>query len=129
MRKPVSVFALGLMLVLSGCASASGGNAPRSNSTIITREQLADLSSSTAYEIVQQIHPQWLIPRGQASFNNPGSNQVVVYLGSSRMGGPSELRNFIGSQLESIQFLDARQATNRLGSGHVGGAIILTQRK
>jgi len=128
MRKSSSALILGIALTLAGCASAPAGT-PRPNSSIIQREQLQELSSSTAYEIVQRIHPQWLIPRGQTSFNNPRSNEVVVYLGRNRLGGPSELRGFIGSQLETIQHLDARQANTRFGSGHVGGAIILTQRK
>lgn len=129
MGKPSSVLILGIALTLAGCASAPAGGGQRSNSAIISRDQLDARSSSNAYEIVQQLHPQWLIPRGQASLSNPQSNQVAVYMDGSRLGGPSQLRGFIGSQLETIQFLDARQATARFGSGHIGGAIVLTQRR
>ncbi len=132
MRKLSTVLALGLTLAvaLAGCASAAGSGSTRSGtSTIITRDQLDQNASSTAYEIVQRLHPQWLIFRGETSLTNPGHSEVSVYLGSSRLGDASELRNFIGSQLESIRYLDARQATLRFGSGHVGGAIIMTQRQ
>jgi len=129
MGKLSSVLILGIALTLAGCASAPAGSGQRSNSAVITRDQLEALNSSNAYDIIQQLHPQWLTPRGQMSLSNPQSNQVAVYMAGSRLGGPSELRGFIGAQLETIQYLDARQATARFGSGNVGGAIVLTQRR
>ncbi len=135
MRKLMSALVLGVAVTLTGCASAQGGGstaqrtASNRNSSLITQAQIDESPSSTAYDIVQRLHPQWLMGRGQSSFGNGATTtEVAVYVGSSRMGGPDELRNFIGSQLASIQFLNATQATLRFGAGHVNGAIILTQR-
>jgi hypothetical protein len=53
----------------------------------------------------------------------------VVYLDATSLGGRETLRNIMTDEIESIQFLDARRATLRFGSGHVNGAIVITARR
>ncbi len=134
MRKLTLSFVFTVALVLASCASAKGKAATKQSDThlstsLITRAELDRFPSSSAYEIIQELHPQWLIGRGQKVFRNGAAPvQVSVYLGATELGGPDELRNFQASQLASIQFLDARLATLRFGAGHLNGAIVLTQR-
>ena len=48
-----------------------------------------------------------------------------VYLDGTRMGERDALRQVDSHNIDYIQYLDARQATARLGSGHVNGAILI----
>ncbi len=134
MRKPTSALLFGIAFVLAGCASASGGNGggsqatPAANSSVITEKQLNEFPSATAYDIVDRLHPQWLQDRNQSSFPGNAPTAIQVYLGDSQLGGVDELRNYTGSQLASIRYLDPAHAEMELGSGNTNGAIVLTQR-
>ncbi len=100
---------------------------PRPNATVITQAEIVDAGSSDAYLLVQKLRPVWLQKRGATSFSQEGD--IVVYLDATSLGGRETLRNIMTDEIESIQFLDARRATLRFGSGHVNGAIVITARR
>lgn len=145
MGKPTSAVLLGLALVLAGCAGASAGagsasraTPSRTNSSVITQKQLEQYPNASAYDIVERLHPQWLISRTRPDMPGAAATPIQVYLGDSRVGGVDEqyhyrggvdvLRNFTGAQLASIQYLDRAQAIRRFGQANPNGAIVLTQR-
>jgi len=111
--------------VLSACATGAPG-ASRPNPDLITRAEIDRESPSSAYDLVQNLRPIWLRERGAVSFTE--ETDIVVYLDGSRLGGRQELRNVYTQNIESLEFLDARKATNRFGSGHVNGAILIRTR-
>ena len=53
----------------------------------------------------------------------------MVYLDGTRVGERDALRDIQTVEIETMQFLDARQATFRFGAGHVNGAILVTTKK
>ena len=123
MRKPAILVVA--TLLLTACAAAQSG-APRSNPDRISRAEIDQAGPSSAYDLVQKLRPIWLRKRGPTSFTQEGD--VVVYLDGTRMGLRDELRRVRTESLESLEYLDARRATNRFGAGHVQGAILLRTR-
>jgi hypothetical protein len=114
-----------LLLVLTACAAGTSAGS-RTNPNLITRAEIDDAGPSTVYDLIQKLRPVWLRERGAVSFTD--ETDLVVYLDRSRMGGREELRTLYTNNVETVEFLDARRATNRFGSGHVNGAILIRTR-
>lgn len=113
------------MLALVACA-AGNSSGTRMNPNLITRAEIDDAGPSTVYDLIQKLRPVWLRERGAVSFTD--ETDLAVYLDRSRMGGRDELRTIYTQNVETLEFLDARRATNRFGSGHVNGAILIRTR-
>lgn len=116
------------ILVLGGCSSARPGQtAPTTNPNLITRAEIGQAGVSSAYDLIRKLRPLWLIKRGEGSFFH--QSDVVVYVDGTKMTGGGTLRETLGqitsANIDNLQFLDARQATLRFGSGHVHGAILI----
>lgn len=113
-----------LAALIAGCAS-TGQSTQNGNRDLITSEEVAEASNSTntAYALVQRLRPHWLRKRGRHSIENPG--YIRVYVDGSRYGTPQDLRNLNVENVASLRFLNAAQATNRYGTGHDHGAILV----
>ena len=120
MRKAVLVV-LGL-LVLTACATAAPGTT-RIRADQISHQEIVDQGPCSAWELVQNLRPIWLRKRGQTSFTQ--ETDVVVYLDSTRMGYRDSLRQIDAHNIDYIEYMDARRATVRFGTGHVNGAILV----
>lgn len=111
------------------CAAASqGGQTGGRRSNTITAEEIASVSASTAYEVVQRLRPQWLVTRGAAGTRAPIlegglSGGIVVYLDGVRRGGVDALREIPAEQVRELRWLDAKDATTRYGTDHSSGVI------
>lgn len=125
MRKPMS--ALAAVLVLTACASGSPRAGSRLDANTITREQIEQEGPSNCYDLVQKLRPNWLRWRGSTSFKL--ETDVIVYVDGTRLGESEELRNINTADVQKLEYLDARAATVRYGSGHVQGAILVTTRR
>jgi hypothetical protein len=123
----------------AGCASspASGGAGATQQSTArphgsrdrITQDELANLDVQNALQAVQRLRPQFLQTRGGATQSiNSGPVDIVVYVDQTKMGGPSVLSQIPISDVKEIQYLNAADATQRYGTGHAAGAIIVTRK-
>lgn len=138
MKTHWSVLLLALLAVtLGGCASPSGGTAatqqsssrPRTSRDVITAEELATIDAQTALQAVQRLRPNFLQTRGGASMSiNQGPVNVVVYVDQTRMGGPNSLSQIPVTEIREIRYLNASDATQRYGTGHGAGAIIVTRK-
>ena len=109
--------------LVAACASA--GERARSNSNVLTREEMAEVEVANVYEAVERLRPRWLQIRAQRSFNS--ATEIVVYLNRSYIGDPEVLRTFAKSNVVQLRYLDAAtaQATlSGLGSRSIEGAII-----
>lgn len=124
-------------LAAAGCASGSAGSststqagapstARRSNPSVITAEELARIEVSDALQAIQRLRPQFLQTRGATSFQQ--SSEVVVYVDGSRLGAPSALRDVTVNDIKEIRYLSATEATQRYGTGHSSGAIVVTRK-
>lgn len=123
MRKP-AVLAIAALL-LTGCASGQSGG-ERLDPNRISRAELEEVGLSSAYNAINKLRPIWLRKRGNTSFTQ--DSDVLVYLDGTRVGEKEVLRGMSTVNIERMEFMDARRATNRFGPGHVNGAILLISR-
>src|SRR5690606_12389665 len=93
----------------------------------ITQEEIRSSGRSNAYEVVQTLRPEWLRIRGPTTLR-PEGDPILVYLETQRLGTLEQLRNISAASIESIRFLDRREASLQFGPGHVNGAIVVTTR-
>lgn len=123
-----SVAALLLTASLAACAS-SGQSGPASERDVITAAEIARLHVSTAYDVVQNLRPEFLRSRGTASIRNPVPETAIVYVDGVRTGGIEALHSLPRDVLHEIRYLSGTDATTIYGTGHGGGAIQVTTRR
>lgn len=119
-RRPAALL---LLLAAAGCAGAAPRNIPRVDRNLITREQVLETRTSNAYEVVETLRSNWLLPRGIDSFSTPG--QVLVYFNDTRLGGVATLRAISLNEIGFIRYYDGREATSRWGLDHGHGVIYI----
>ena len=117
---------------LAGCKSSS--EAPRAAASgarnLITRDEITKSRVSTAYDAVARMRPNFLRSHGPTSSRQPRSEMYAkVYVDGSSMGGLDQLKGISATMVESIEFLPAHDATTRFGTGHEGGAIMVSTRR
>ena len=117
---------------VAACGSAQS-TARQSSSTVrkseasITAEEIATTPANNVYDAVQRLRPQWLTStriRGGA----PGE-ELVVYLDGNRYGNLASLRQISVGGVQEVRYYNASEATNRFGTGHTGGAILVMMSK
>ena len=130
-------------LTLFGCGGGGSGSgaqpetaAPatrtRGSSNLITEAEISSAAYQNALEIVQNLRPQMLIPRGagsDASGLSAASIPIIIYMDDVRLGEPSSLTNIPATRVKEIRFLNARDATTRFGTGHSSGVILVTTKR
>ena len=115
-----------LCAALAGCASGGGSSATRGSRSPITREEIGDRSSLDLYTIVQQLRPNWLQNRGQATPVG-GVRQVRVAIdGRLQPGSVEVLRTLRGAEAQELRFMSGRDAQTRFGMDTEGGVILVT---
>lgn len=115
-----------LVLALAACSGASApqnGPATRYDRTRLTQQEIAATTAANAFEAVRILRPQWLRRRGAVSITQ--QSDIVVYVDDVRFGGPQSLQGLSAASVISIQYLDASSATQRWGTDHVHGAILV----
>lgn len=138
MLRGMQMFALGVALsAASGCAS-SGTPSPtaqseatmaRRSANVITAAELSQSGASNLYLAVQNLRPHWLRGRPRGSLQGGAREEAVVYLDHNRYGNLNSLTQLSTGGVVEIRYLDASDATNRYGTGHGGGAILVVMSK
>ena len=95
---------------------------PGGDPNVITQAQIAELNVSNAQDAVRRLRPNWLRSRGV-------DEEPVVYVDAARRGGTRVLSTISVEMIEEIRYLSGPNATTRLGTGHRGGAILITTRR
>lgn len=129
------------VLATAGCASSPSGSpgATQQSSAgpsrshgardMITQEELAGIDVQTALDAVRRLRPSFLQTHGGATASiTQGPQDVVVYVDNTRMGGPSALAQIPITDVKEIQYLNGPDATQRYGTGHGSGAIIVIRK-
>lgn len=125
------ILALVVGLVAGACASTgSDGERVRGQQAhILTEEQIRDTNLQTAFDVVRSLRPSWLRER-PSSLMNPEGAEVVVYVDGVRMAtGIDSLRQIRSDNVTRMEFMTPNDATTRYGTGHFGGAILVTTRR
>lgn len=129
----IIALAAALGAVATGCApatGASGTSAPARGTNVITQAEIDALTGvRTARQAIETLRPNWLRARGSTSITRAaaGSEEgIVVYLDRNRLGGIASLEQLNVLDFSELRFLTAAEATQRFGTGHPLGAIVLT---
>ena len=117
------VFALALAFGLVGCASAGGGGSrpAGSSTTRIVRAELAELPEMDAFQAIERLRPRWLQSRA--------GDSVQLYVDGSRRSNVRDLQSMRINDVEQMEYMSASDATTRYGTGHAGGAVLVTTRR
>ena len=97
------------------------------NANMLTADEIRETNAANAYDAVSRLRPNWLRKRGVSSINREGT--ILVYQDGLRFGGPGSLQQINASAIESISYLDGTAATQRFGTDHGNGAILVTSRR
>jgi hypothetical protein len=124
------VWALG-----AGCASppsSTGANgatpvAARRTGPVITQEELEGSMATNALDAIQRLRPNFLSTRGPGTINAVDEG-IIVYANGIRLGGIDTLRDVPLVDIKEIRYMSAADATQRFGTGHSHGAILITRK-
>ena len=122
----VLVLTLALALGLAGCASSGGSSTrnPGSSSNRIVRADLDALEGTLdVYQAIERLRPRWLQTRGRVG------SRPVLYVSGSRRGDLDDLKSMQAAEVEQMEYMSPSDATTRFGTGHSGGAILVTNRR
>ena len=138
------LLALPLLLLALAVAGAplSAQSSTKRDRNRITEEEVRGSSAQNVYDLVRTLRPQWLRTRGNKTMSTERASgadgqdyaqiatpEIIVYMDGIRFGKDADLRTLSASEIASLQFLDASSATQRFGTGHPHGAIVLTRRQ
>lgn len=121
---------LALVLALAGCAST--GSSGARNSDVITLETIRQTTSSNVFQLIQSERPGWLRRRGGITMRTGEDGledtPIIVYVDSGRFGTLADLANLSVQGITEVRRLSAGDATQRFGTGHPRGAIVISTR-
>ncbi len=115
--------------VLVSCAgAATQGRPERSNSNLLTQQQLAATNSENVYGAIAKLRPEWLSSRGPNSVRDPTPSAVSVFMNGNLLGKAEYLRELRLLDVTEVRYWDAGSASARFGMGHPRGVIEITRR-
>lgn len=117
---------------LASCASSAtqqSGAAPRRDTSVITAEELATIPQGDLYSAIEQLRPTFLQTRGVTSPGVGTAPEVLnVYVNGTRSGDVNVLHQIQVIDVKEVRRLSATEATQRFGTGHTMGAILVTRK-
>ena len=117
-----------LVAISSACVVGNPGPSRASSQGDITRPELEQVLSESAYEAVEQLRPSWLFYRRTPTLTNPNP-EPAAYVDQAKLIVLDDLRTIPVQDVERIRFLSASDATTVYGTGHMWGAIVVTTRR
>jgi hypothetical protein len=123
--RTAAVLVAASVVLFAACASSgSSRTRTRSDSSLITREQIDEHHFTNAYDAVAALHANWLNSKGTDSFQSP--SQIRVYVDNTFVGGVDALRQIDANTIRGIRHYTGVQATARWGMDHGQGVIQIT---
>jgi hypothetical protein len=124
--------AVSLGCVTSGAPANAKSSGSRSQDVIGEAEITARArDASNALEVIQALRPQMLRSRGLSSPSDMTGEGTLpkVYVDDIAYGNINTLSSLNTGQIKEIRFVNARDATTRWGTDHMGGVILVTTKK
>jgi hypothetical protein len=124
------LYRLALVTTVAVTASCAANQAGSSTSGYdpdrITAEEIAATTAGTGLDLVERLRPQWLRNRGPDSLRT--NSGVVMYVNNQPQGGIAVLRQLTIGNIRELQYLSGNIATQRFGTGHGAGVILVQTR-
>ena len=120
-----------LLLTVALCACASTSRldpALTANPQVINQQEIVDSHATSAYDVIQKVHSNFLSYRGENSFVDKGASMPMVFMDDQAFGPVSTLRNIPASQISEIRLYRSWEAILKYGSGLPAGAISIKTR-
>ena len=129
------ILLVSVLVGVTACASkpsseaAPGQAAPaqRGSTNVITQAEIERTAATTVLEVIERLRPNYLQTRGAISMTQKDLG-VVVYADGTLLGDVSALSRISAADVKRIEYLSASEATQRYGTGHVHGAILITRK-
>jgi len=132
-RRSIHLAGILFLTLLGACASSGAGGG--ANRDLITLEEIRESTATDLYHLIRSLRPRWLQTRGAltaavvetddgAALANP---EIVVYLDGARLEGLAELEGIPTAGVTRVERLNVRDATQRFGTGHPRGAIVISR--
>lgn len=119
---------LDLMLLAAVTSCAGWGPQPESavpsetGDNYLTAKELEGTHSLDLFTAIQDLRPRWLARRGGYSLLGRATISIFVD-GIEQQGSADILKNIRTTDVQSVRFLGARDATTRYGTNMTVGAI------
>jgi len=110
----------------TGCAAGSQTTGSRSGPDVITQEEIQNSDESNTLDLIRRLRPAWLRTRSPSRLGGEPAVEPVVYLDNVKYGAIELLRGLDVQILSEVRYLSGPDATMRFGTGHSGGAILVT---
>lgn len=125
--KPIRrLVAIPFAVVLYGCTTAAPASSPGYARHVVTAGEISNSTATNAFDLIRRLRPRWLKPRGQVSLGRQVS--VVVYVNGRPAGGTGILADISIESVRELRYLTGSEATQRFGTDHGEGAILVTLR-
>ena len=96
---------------------------------VILEEEIEAANVSNALEAIQRLRPKMLQRRAGSPTDEGSAGEIVVYVDNSRLGYKDQLASIEASRIKEIRYLNAADATQRYGTGHTEGVILITTKR
>lgn len=125
--------AIAAIVTLAACSQQTSSGATQTrvapkNRNLITADEIATVNVSDAYQLIQQLRPNFLRTQGGVSPHNDTPPVPLVYVDGVNTGDVTNLRNVPATGIVSVEYLNGIMATQRFGTIAGGGAILITTR-
>lgn len=133
---------LAALVAMQATAEAQDAKKKSRNRDKIEAEELRSMPSTNLYQLIKSKRGHWLNTRGLAtmatvsgmgldgsSVSQTADPEIVVYVDNARYGTQESLRSLQTDDVDMLEYLNGTSATQRFGTGHVHGAIVVTRRK
>lgn len=118
-----------LFAAMSACSTAAMQTTRGHDPRLITEEEIVASSGTTAYEVIQNLRPNFLSYRGETSFDKRTSRPYpTVYVDDQEYGPITVLHSIPASDLSSVRLYRSGEATTKFGNGNLGGVIAIITR-
>ena len=118
-----------LALLLAGCSSATTSRGTETRgSNVLSGAQLTATNSSSLYDALAKLRPEWLSSRGPSSASDPTPTAASVFMGGTLLGKTDELRLIRVIDVTEVRYWNAGQASARFGMGHPRGVIEIVRK-
>jgi hypothetical protein len=135
MLRPARAFLLIGIAGLTACASAPRtASEPevtvrRADRNLITADEIATSGAITARQAVERLRPHMLSRQSVTSIRGGNADQLQVYIDNQRHGGIDQLANIQAPEIQEIRYMSGVDATNRYGTGHSAGVILVIRKR